>query len=149
MHADTGDPLCSVDEIALASQQKVRLQSLLNHQMASDSDTTPLLELPPPWKCKCTAYWMLFFGKGPLSKDSYAPLEAGSPAFSSSEEAGKFTGGLGMIQLVRYSETPAGKNRICHIERLYPLFVMSFAHILNIQGLMMNWYSFLVNLTHH
>lgn len=52
---------------------------------------------------------MLFYGGATLPDNAYAPLEAQSASFSDPEEVGKFRGGLGMIQVVRYSDTPVGK----------------------------------------
>lgn len=50
------------------------------------------------------SYWLLLRLRKPLPVDIYDPLEAAHPACS----ADSFTGGLGMIQVVRYSETPVG-----------------------------------------
>ena len=38
----------------------------------------------------------------------YDPHELHAPSFSSEKETGKFVGGLGSAQIVRYSETPVG-----------------------------------------
>ncbi|KAI9805903.1 MAG: hypothetical protein M1825_000517 [Sarcosagium campestre] len=64
---------------------------------------------PPPWTCKCSSYWLPFYSTSPsLPENAYSPLEAAYPGFSAENEAGAFRGGLGMVQLVRYSDTPAG-----------------------------------------
>lgn len=44
-----------------------------------------------------------------LPEGVYAPLEASSPEFADPQLAGEFKGGLGMIMVVRYEDTPAGK----------------------------------------
>ena len=67
------------------------------------------IQAPAPWTCKCEAYWMMFNGSKTLPDNVFAPLEAQSTSFSHSQEAGKFRGGLGMIQIVRYSNTPVGQ----------------------------------------
>ncbi|KAF2139914.1 uncharacterized protein K452DRAFT_58059 [Aplosporella prunicola CBS 121167] len=62
-----------------------------------------------PWSTKCEAYWLVtWLPTEALPEGLYDPLEASDPAFTSPERAGKFKGGLGMIQVVRYSETPVG-----------------------------------------
>ncbi|KAI9817142.1 MAG: hypothetical protein M1827_001254 [Pycnora praestabilis] len=77
--------------------------------MANELDQEGLpASAPPPWTCKCEAYWLISYAAGPLPENAYAPLEAASGPFSSSEQAGQFKGGLSMIQIVRYSETPVG-----------------------------------------
>jgi len=65
---------------------------------------------PPPWQLKGTIYGFMVYatskGAEILSSDKsflYSPLEAGS-SFSD----GKFVGGLGMVQVVRYTESPVG-----------------------------------------
>ena len=66
---------------------------------------------PPPWACKCTAYILPFFysASSGLPVDlAYAPLEAAAASFSSRAEAGAYKGGLHMLQIVRYTETPVG-----------------------------------------
>ncbi|KAI9677714.1 MAG: hypothetical protein M1829_002486 [Trizodia sp. TS-e1964] len=63
---------------------------------------------PAPWTCKCETYWLPFWSSSTLPADAYAPLEASSAAFSSPALAGSFHGGLGMMQIVRYSDTPVG-----------------------------------------
>jgi len=50
------------------------------------------------------AYWLPLCLTGPLSADIYSPLESNSLPGSSSD----FAGGLGMIQIIRYSDTPVG-----------------------------------------
>lgn len=68
-------------------------------------------QAPAPWTCKCEAYWMLFYsGRDRLPDNVYGPLEAQSASFSNPEKAGRFRGGLGMIQIVRYSDTPVGQS---------------------------------------
>lgn len=51
----------------------------------------------------------MFSGGETLPDNVYAPLEAQFASFSHLQEAGRFRGGLGMIQIVRYSDTPVGQ----------------------------------------
>jgi hypothetical protein len=77
--------------------------------MANEQATLgPLTVAPAPWTCKCETYWLLFYASCPLPENVYDPLEAASVEFSDPAVAGEFRGGLGMIQIVRYSETPVG-----------------------------------------
>jgi hypothetical protein len=64
---------------------------------------------PAPWKVECENYWFPIWLPKQLPEGIYDPLEASSEAFSSSAISGKFTAGLGMIQIYRYSKTPVGK----------------------------------------
>lgn len=52
---------------------------------------------------------MMFYGGEALPADVYGPLEAQTASFSDPRKAGRFRGGLGMIQIVRYSDTPVGQ----------------------------------------
>ncbi|KAK5128559.1 hypothetical protein LTR85_003230 [Meristemomyces frigidus] len=61
-------------------------------------------EHPPPWSTRNEAYWLLLTLRNPLPAGIYDPLEASHSACTTSG----FTGGLGMIQIVRYKETPCG-----------------------------------------
>jgi hypothetical protein len=72
---------------------------------------TPTIEVAPaPWTLKGTIYSFFLYS---TSKDAkllsskkeflFSPLEAASP-FSD----GEFVGGLGIVQLIRYSESPVG-----------------------------------------
>ncbi|KAI9704647.1 MAG: hypothetical protein M1820_005395 [Bogoriella megaspora] len=63
---------------------------------------------PAPWQCKCETYWFILWLPKQLPRGIYDPLEASSPDFASPQSAGDFKSGIGMIQIVRYSETPVG-----------------------------------------
>ena len=66
---------------------------------------------PPPWTCKATMYILSFYhsASSTLPLDIvYDPLELNAESFSSEKETGKYVGGLGFAQIVRYSETPVG-----------------------------------------
>ena len=54
----------------------------------------------------------MLYTSGPLPDNVYAPLEAASSSFADPKLAGKFRGGVGNIQIVRYSDTPAGKSML-------------------------------------
>jgi hypothetical protein len=44
----------------------------------------------------------------PLPANAYSPLEASSPAFADPAQSGAFKGGLGLVIIIRYSDTPLG-----------------------------------------
>ncbi|KAH7311295.1 hypothetical protein B0I35DRAFT_356947 [Stachybotrys elegans] len=72
----------------------------------SDNDSTaPIVLAPPPWTLKGTVYSATFV---PLSKKlptkAYSPLERGSAV----QTEGEFLGGIGMVQIIRYTESPVG-----------------------------------------
>lgn len=70
----------------------------------------PVQIKPAPWDTKAEKYWLaLNLGaSGKFPQGVYAPLEASSPTTSDPEHAGKHRGGLGLIMIVRYSDTPCG-----------------------------------------
>ena len=72
--------------------------------MAADSS---IAISPPPWKCRADAYILPFFPSAanplPASK-IYAPLEAKSEAWTSMVHRG----GVGLAQIIRYTDTPVG-----------------------------------------
>ena len=59
---------------------------------------------PPPWATRNEAYWLPLWLSNPLASGVYDQLEASSSECTTSG----FTGGLGMIQIVRYTDTPCG-----------------------------------------
>ena len=66
---------------------------------------------PPPWTCKVTAYVLSFYHSTSTALPLdivYDPLELHTASFSSEKETGKYVGGLGFAQIVRYSESPVG-----------------------------------------
>jgi hypothetical protein len=72
------------------------------------SPHTPFALAPPPWETKCDIYWLLSYNRGPLPANAYSPLEASSPTFADATKAGAFKGGLGLVMIIRYSDTPVG-----------------------------------------
>lgn len=78
--------------------------------MASPTDSDPIAVAPAPWKTKCTAYIIPIWTSASTAKNlpskAYSPLEAQSPF--ASEASGKPQRSMGMIQLVRYTDTPVG-----------------------------------------
>ncbi|MCJ1282288.1 hypothetical protein MMC26_001611 [Xylographa opegraphella] len=70
------------------------------------SETSTIPVASPPWTLKATVYMFAFHvpSKQPLPAFAYSPLESQS-AFSSSS---KFCGGLGSVQVIRYTESPVG-----------------------------------------
>jgi hypothetical protein len=65
---------------------------------------------PPPWKLKATIYTFMLYTSSKMAKQIaldksllYSPLEA-----SSEFSKNKFVGGLGMVQVIRYAESPVG-----------------------------------------
>jgi len=76
---------------------------------AAPPANVPFTVAPPPWVTRCDIYWLLFRTRaGSLPADAYSPLEAASPPFSDASQAGAFKGGLGLVIIIRYSETPVG-----------------------------------------
>lgn len=79
--------------------------------MAPNDDIQPVL---PPWKLKGTVYMFPFWTKASDIAEAgkagitYSPLEAKSAFAASSEDSGKHLGGLSMIQVIRYTESPVG-----------------------------------------
>ncbi|KAK4200041.1 hypothetical protein QBC40DRAFT_226474 [Triangularia verruculosa] len=73
--------------------------------------TGPIFSAPPPWNTKATMYLIPFWTSSKtaanLPEKAYHPLEHQSP-FSSPQESGKALGGLSMVQIIRYHETPVG-----------------------------------------
>jgi hypothetical protein len=69
---------------------------------------SPFALAPPPWQTKCDIYWLVSYNRGPLSANAYSPLEASSPAFADPAQSGAFKGGLGLVMIIRYLETPVG-----------------------------------------
>jgi len=76
----------------------------------NNNDADPIVVKPPPWDMKCTTYMIPYWTSRQMAKNfpskAYSPLEAASPF--ASKEYGTPVGGFSMIQLLRYSETPAG-----------------------------------------
>lgn len=72
------------------------------------SDTIP--SAPPPWTTKSTTYILPFYHSPskPLPSKAYSPLSASHAPFSAEPECGVFKGGLSLLQLLRYTETPVG-----------------------------------------
>lgn len=63
---------------------------------------------PSPWLDLPITIWMLpFYSKTPLLEDAYSPLEA-EAGFGNGEICGRFRGGLGTLQVLRYHDTPVG-----------------------------------------
>ncbi|KAI0974243.1 hypothetical protein F4678DRAFT_458210 [Xylaria arbuscula] len=68
----------------------------------------PIVSSPPPWKLKGTMYIVSFFSKaGKLPDHAYSPLERDS-AFASPAASGEHRGGIGHLQVIRYTESPVG-----------------------------------------
>ena len=65
---------------------------------------------PAPWNTKAETYWLALNLKAGADADEgvYAPLELSSPTTSDPKIAGKHYGGLGLIMLVRYIDSPCG-----------------------------------------
>lgn len=61
-------------------------------------------DVPAPWKCRAETYWLLVKFSHPLPIGIYDALEATHPACT----ARQFDGGMGLISIVRYSDTPVG-----------------------------------------
>lgn len=69
---------------------------------------SPISSTPAPWTLKGTVYTFPFYVTPSQAKNlpsiAYSPLELGGSSFG----AAKAVGGLGNIQIIRYSESPVG-----------------------------------------
>ncbi|KAK0734587.1 hypothetical protein B0T26DRAFT_635209 [Lasiosphaeria miniovina] len=78
---------------------------------AAEASEDAIKPAPAPWHCKCTSYMISFWTSGAtaasLPAKAFSPLERAS-AFASPEQSGRAVGGLSMVQLVRYTDTPVG-----------------------------------------
>jgi hypothetical protein len=70
----------------------------------------PVQVRPAPWHTEAEVYWLALYLKAGVNTDQgvYAPLEASSPATVDPEHVGKHSGGLSLIMILRYSDTPCG-----------------------------------------
>ena len=86
--------------------------SLPNGPSPSSPDDAPALPIaPPPWTCHYTAYTLPFLtsSSSPVPNSKIlAPLEASSETWVSERITGKFKGGVGFAQILRYTDTPVG-----------------------------------------
>ena len=80
--------------------------------MPASGPTVKSLPLaPPPWTCKATVYTLSHYHSASTTLPldiAFDPLELHAPSFSSEKETGKYIGGLGFAQIIRYSESPVG-----------------------------------------
>lgn len=60
--------------------------------------------VPAPWRLKADMYWLVLRLSNPLPPETYHPLDTAQY----SSPASSFKGGFGMIQVIRYSESPVG-----------------------------------------
>jgi len=69
-----------------------------------------IFHVPPPWKLKGTIYLFAFWTTKAQAEDlpslSYSPLEATS-GYGSAKN-GRPLGGLSMVQVIRYTQSPVG-----------------------------------------
>jgi hypothetical protein len=67
----------------------------------------PIIVAPPPWTLKATIYIFVFYispsSAQSLPSFTFSPLEA-----ASTFAAGEAKGGIGMVQVIRNSESPVG-----------------------------------------
>ncbi|KAF6814793.1 hypothetical protein CMUS01_12567 [Colletotrichum musicola] len=75
-------------------------------------EDNPIKHIPPPWDLKGTSYMFMFWipssqARNLPSNIAFSPLEAQS-TFANSSKSGSPQGGLGTIQIHRYSSSPAG-----------------------------------------
>lgn len=76
----------------------------------SHNHSSSIQSAPPPWTTKSTAFLLPFYHSPsqPLPSKAYTPLSASHAPFSEEPKCGVFKGGLGMLYLLRYTETPVG-----------------------------------------
>ncbi|KAF2177720.1 hypothetical protein K469DRAFT_719651 [Zopfia rhizophila CBS 207.26] len=70
----------------------------------------PVPHAPAPWNTKSECYW-LFLALSKLPEGLYDPLEASSEELvdtGNGGAGGEFRGGLGVVMIVRYRDTPVG-----------------------------------------
>ncbi|KAH7096498.1 hypothetical protein BKA62DRAFT_719486 [Auriculariales sp. MPI-PUGE-AT-0066] len=88
------------------------------------SESFPFAPVPAPWTLHGEVYWMVLSGSALLPRNAqsprppqhdelldcaYQPLERPSADRpGSKEQEGRFVGGLGMVWVVRYTESPVG-----------------------------------------
>ncbi|KAI0160228.1 hypothetical protein GGR57DRAFT_411544 [Xylariaceae sp. FL1272] len=71
-------------------------------------EDAPIVPVLPPWTLKGTCYVVTFKSKAEQLPDhTYSPLERDS-AYASPSESGKHLGGLSLLQIIRYTESPVG-----------------------------------------
>lgn len=75
----------------------------------AELDTTrPIVPIPAPWKLKGEVYIATFYNKaGNLPEHTYSPLERDSP-YADPAVSGNHLGGLSQVQIIRYTDSPAG-----------------------------------------
>lgn len=69
----------------------------------TNNSTEPIAHVPPPWILGATVFAIPIIPLTPLPSKAYSPLERNSTATT-----GTFVGILGVIMIIRYSETPVG-----------------------------------------
>jgi hypothetical protein len=69
----------------------------------TNNSTEPITHVPPPWILGATVFAVPLIPLTPLPSKAYSPLEKNSTA-----TAGTFLGIVGIIMIIRYSETPVG-----------------------------------------
>ncbi|PFH58720.1 hypothetical protein XA68_13318 [Ophiocordyceps unilateralis] len=72
----------------------------------------PIELIPPPWRVTGDIYCFSFWSSGAAARNmpahhAFSPLEAADPSFAS-PPGSKPAGGLGMIQIIRYHDSPVG-----------------------------------------
>jgi len=77
--------------------------------MVTSSEEPPVPLHPPPWPLHCEQYWLFsWLSAGGLPRGCYGPFEAPDANASGAAEASR--GGLVVIMLVRYTDTPCGMS---------------------------------------
>ncbi|KAF2493662.1 hypothetical protein BU16DRAFT_464911 [Lophium mytilinum] len=74
----------------------------------TESIPAPVSVKPAPWNTQCETYWLMLYMPAVLPEGLYDPLEASSPHFADPNLSGEFKGGLAIIMVVRYKDTPTG-----------------------------------------
>lgn len=78
---------------------------------AVSSTPDPIEHVPPPWRLHGDVYCISFWTSGASAQDlrddhAYSPLEAGTEF--ANPPGSRAVGGLGMIQIIRYRDSPVG-----------------------------------------
>ncbi|PNY27315.1 Uncharacterized protein TCAP_02759 [Tolypocladium capitatum] len=94
-----------------ASAPSVRLATDKDQWPSSVATPEPIQHIPPPWRLRgdvyCISFWTSEASARNLRDDhAYSPLEAGTEF--AHPPGSRAVGGLGMIQIIRYRDSPVG-----------------------------------------
>jgi hypothetical protein len=104
------------------------------------SSSHPVHHTPAPWTTKSECYWLFLYLKD-LPAGLYDPLEdkrfGDGNLSEEKEKLGEFKGGLGLVMIVRYADTPVGK----FVLSLFPSIILTyliFGRLLFVRSILAN-----------